>query len=106
MLICSIGLGNMGTAMAKNIQRHQAANHLCPLKVFNRTASRMEVVAALGATPCSSELELVKDTDVVFISVSSQCLSLQFSLLETLARHFGGVHSCDTTALTRILGQR
>ena len=65
-----VGLGNMGAAMAKNMQRHLAANNSPPLIVFNRTASRMDPVIALGAIPSESESQLVAESGIVFISVS------------------------------------
>ena len=65
-----VGLGNMGAAMAKNMQRDLAANISPPLVVFNRTASRMEPVIALGAIASQSESQLVAESGIIFISVS------------------------------------
>ena len=43
----------------------------------------MEAVAKLGATPCTSEAELVEERDVIFMSVSSEegCWLLFFRTL-------------------------
>lgn len=66
----------MGTAMARNMQRHLAAKNLPPLRVFNRTASRMDALISLGAIPGESESEVAKGCDVIFISVSSDSPAL------------------------------
>ncbi len=64
-----IGLGNMGLAMAANLQRHLQGQGLPPLQVWNRTACKADAVTALGATQCASIAEVVRRSDIIFISV-------------------------------------
>ncbi|KAK8063464.1 hypothetical protein PG996_008116 [Apiospora saccharicola] len=68
-----IGLGSMGSAMAKNIQKHlaPAGTERPPLHVYNRTASRCAALEELGATKCESIAELARDSDIMFISSSA-----------------------------------
>ncbi|KAK8029956.1 hypothetical protein PG993_011247 [Apiospora rasikravindrae] len=68
-----IGLGSMGSAMAKNIQKHltAAGRDQPPLRVYNRTASRCAALEDLGASRCESIAELARDSDIVFISSSA-----------------------------------
>ncbi|KAK8062390.1 hypothetical protein PG997_014487 [Apiospora hydei] len=68
-----IGLGSMGSAMAKNIQKHLATAGMNqpPLRVYNRTASRCAALEELGAKRCESVAKLARDSDIVFISSSA-----------------------------------
>lgn len=59
----------MGIAMAKNLQRHVASCGLPALRYTNRTMSRGASLEGLGGVPCDSIAELLRDTDIVFISV-------------------------------------
>ncbi|KAF1840800.1 6-phosphogluconate dehydrogenase-like protein NAD-binding protein [Cucurbitaria berberidis CBS 394.84] len=65
-----IGLGSMGLAMAINIQKYLEEKTLPPLKYWNRTLSRGDVLREKGAVPGQSIAELVQSCDVIFISVS------------------------------------
>ncbi len=60
-----IGLGIMGSGMAHNLVK---AGH--PVSVWNRTVSRSEPLAAVGATVASSPAELASAVDVVLVCVS------------------------------------
>ncbi|KAK8859351.1 NAD binding domain of 6-phosphogluconate dehydrogenase-domain-containing protein [Apiospora arundinis] len=68
-----IGLGSMGSAMAKNVQKHltTAGKDQPPLRVYNRTASRCAALEELGAKKYESIAELARDSDIVFISSSA-----------------------------------
>jgi hypothetical protein len=65
-----IGLGSMGLAMATNIQKHLTQHNLPPLKYWNRTLSRGDILKDEGGTPCAGIADLVQNSDVIFISVS------------------------------------
>ncbi len=60
-----IGLGIMGSGMARNLL--QAGHPLC---VWNRTAARMDALAAAGAEPAASPAAVAAWADIVFICVS------------------------------------
>lgn len=60
MKVGFIGLGNMGSAIARNLIK---AGH--DLKVYNRTRSRAEAFAGLGATVVETPAEAVADREVV-----------------------------------------
>jgi 3-hydroxyisobutyrate dehydrogenase-like beta-hydroxyacid dehydrogenase len=59
-----IGLGNIGSGIAKNI--HQAG---FKLTVYNRTAAKMDPLLELGAKAASSPKEAALDVDVVLTSL-------------------------------------
>lgn len=62
----------MGLAMALNLQKHiqrQEEESLPPLKYWNRTISRGNLLKELGATACATIADLVQTSDVIFISV-------------------------------------
>lgn len=67
-----IGLGSMGQAMAVNVQKHLKENNFLPLKYWNRTLSRGDVVKAEGGVPSQTIEELVQGCDIIFISVRSK----------------------------------
>ncbi|NWG22285.1 MAG: NAD(P)-dependent oxidoreductase [Chloroflexi bacterium] len=60
-----IGLGIMGSGMARNIL--QAG---FPLRIWNRTASRMDELATAGAGPASSPGDVAFHSDIVITCVS------------------------------------
>ncbi|MGQ0603630.1 MAG: NAD(P)-dependent oxidoreductase, partial [Anaerolineales bacterium] len=60
-----IGLGIMGLSMAGNLLKASF-----PVRVWNRSASKMDALAAEGATTASSPAELAAQCDVIFICVS------------------------------------
>lgn len=60
-----IGLGIMGRGMARNILKAGF-----PLRVWNRTASRMDELAAEGAGPASSPSDLAFHSDIIITCVS------------------------------------
>ncbi|KAK8116632.1 NAD(P)-binding protein [Apiospora kogelbergensis] len=96
-----IGLGSMGSAMAKNMQRHltTAGKHQPPLRVYNRTASRCVALEELGAKKCESIAELARDSDVVFISSSAD--DAVRSIVEQIIKSgdVGGKVVVDTTTV-------
>lgn len=60
-----IGLGIMGLSMARNLLKAGYA-----VRVWNRTPSKMQTLAAEGATTAASPAELAAQCDVIFICVS------------------------------------
>jgi 3-hydroxyisobutyrate dehydrogenase-like beta-hydroxyacid dehydrogenase len=60
-----IGLGHMGTAVAERVLEAGV-----PLTVYNRTRSKAEPLASLGATVADSAQELAAQVDVVLTSVA------------------------------------
>ncbi|KAI0844475.1 hypothetical protein F5Y00DRAFT_248685 [Daldinia vernicosa] len=65
-----IGLGSMGSAMAKNIHRYLSSQGREPLRFFNRTASRGDTLAALGGIRRQDVVQVASESDVIFISAS------------------------------------
>lgn len=61
-----IGLGNMGTPMAKNLEKAGFS-----VSVFNRTAEKTKPFEATSATISSSVSELVADSDIIFTMLSN-----------------------------------
>ena len=61
-----IGLGIMGSRMAKNL-----LNNNVPLTVFNRSIEPMQKLEKSGASTATSHQEAVKEADVVFTMLSS-----------------------------------
>lgn len=60
-----IGLGKMGTPIARNIQEAGF-----PLTVYNRTVEKMQPFIEAGATPTGSPKEAAEQADVVFTSLA------------------------------------
>jgi 3-hydroxyisobutyrate dehydrogenase len=60
-----IGLGIMGMSMARNLLKAGF-----PVRVWNRTAAKMETLAGEGATTAASPADLAAQCDVIFICVS------------------------------------
>jgi len=60
-----IGLGNMGTAVAKRLL---GAGY--PLQVYNRTRTKADALAGRGAMPAETAAELASRVDVVFTSLA------------------------------------
>ncbi|KAK4702317.1 hypothetical protein P7C70_g3902, partial [Phenoliferia sp. Uapishka_3] len=65
-----IGLGNMGLAMATNLQKHLASRSLPPLLFTNRTLSRGDPLKALGASASSSPTDIFSKCDLIFSCIS------------------------------------
>lgn len=63
--ITFIGLGIMGSRMAKNLQKNNVN-----LTVFNRTSSAMDPFIEAGAQGAESMEDAVKEADIVFTMVS------------------------------------
>lgn len=60
-----IGLGIMGQGMARNLLQAGFV-----VRVWNRTAARMESLVAAGATPGSSPADVAAHSDIILICVS------------------------------------
>ncbi|KAL5355884.1 hypothetical protein BJX96DRAFT_162041 [Aspergillus floccosus] len=61
----------MGRAMASNLQKHLRAEGHPPLRFWNRTASKGDALKGLGGIQCASIAAVVKDSAIIFISVSN-----------------------------------
>lgn len=83
MKIGFIGLGNLGTPIARNIL---TAGH--ELYIFNRTASKTKALADEGATACNSIGELAKSCNIVCTMVSDDnaIKAVSEELLQHLAK--------------------
>ncbi|KAI0401610.1 hypothetical protein F4802DRAFT_600942 [Xylaria palmicola] len=95
-----IGLGNMGNAMAKNIQTHLRSRSEPPLRFWNRTASRGDELEKLGGERCVSVAGLAARSDVVFISASDD--AAVESIVEQIISSGSGVRGkiiVDTTTI-------
>jgi len=66
MKIAFIGLGIMGSRMAKNLAKENL-----DLTIYNRTRSAAEELVNLGALLATSAAEAVKEADVVFTMLST-----------------------------------
>ena len=66
MKITFIGLGIMGSRMAKNLLKNNVE-----LTVFNRTLSVAEELKPLGAKVASTVAEAVQDADIVFTMLAA-----------------------------------
>lgn len=60
----------MGLAMAKNLQRHLAAQNALSLLYSNRTMSRGSPLQALGGTPEPDFKNVVSRSSIIFTMVS------------------------------------
>lgn len=89
-----IGLGNMGSAMARNVMK---AGH--ELIVYNRTRSRAEALQAEGAKVAGSPAEVAAAPVLVTVLADDQALEQIIfgsgKVLETLAR--GSIHISMST---------
>ncbi|KXH28251.1 hypothetical protein CSIM01_09769 [Colletotrichum simmondsii] len=65
-----IGLGSMGLGMATNLQNHLRTHFAGSLQFHNRTMSRGVPLEKAGGAPQPNIIDLVKNTDIVFISLS------------------------------------
>ncbi|EIN05803.1 hypothetical protein PUNSTDRAFT_145719 [Punctularia strigosozonata HHB-11173 SS5] len=65
------GFGNIGAAMAMNIQKHLTATGGNPLIVYNRTTSRTDAVIAAGAKLAPSVSSLVSSSDIIFTCLTN-----------------------------------
>jgi len=67
MNVSFIGLGIMGSRMARNLLKHEGIT----LTVFNRSPEAMESLKDAGARTASSARDAVADADVVFTMLSA-----------------------------------
>jgi len=65
-----IGLGNMGSGMACNLQRHLAAQG-SRLRVFDLDPAKVQTQVDNGAEACESAQDLITQVDVLFTSLPS-----------------------------------
>ncbi|KAH6654870.1 NAD binding domain of 6-phosphogluconate dehydrogenase-domain-containing protein [Truncatella angustata] len=66
-----IGLGSMGTGMAKRIQMHLFDQGQGALRVYNRTASRCSPLEEMNAQKCDSIGQIAQECDILFLSSSA-----------------------------------
>ena len=93
--IAFIGLGRMGSGIAANIVKHGME-----LAVWNRTASKMAPLVAMGAKGAGSAKEAAATADIVVTSLMDdksiiECLNGEDGILAGLKP--GGSHLCVTT---------
>ncbi|KAE8380502.1 hypothetical protein BDV26DRAFT_130640 [Aspergillus bertholletiae] len=82
------GLGSMGLAMAKNLQKHLATKNAMNLIYSNRTMARGDALKSLGATPETSFAKLVGQCGIIFTMVSNDAV-----LQQLIASAIGSGHS-------------
>jgi 3-hydroxyisobutyrate dehydrogenase-like beta-hydroxyacid dehydrogenase len=90
-----IGLGRLGLPVALNLLEQNKQ-----LYIYNRTASKMETLAASGATACTSVKELASKCDIVFTLVSDDAAINEITLNEDgIAANLkqGGIHVSIST---------
>jgi 3-hydroxyisobutyrate dehydrogenase-like beta-hydroxyacid dehydrogenase len=95
MKVTVIGLGNMGSGIAGNVQR---AGY--ELSVWNRTPSKMESFVHEGALGCSTIQDAVNDADIVITSLMDDESILHATEGEggmISALKPGAIHACTTT---------
>jgi 3-hydroxyisobutyrate dehydrogenase-like beta-hydroxyacid dehydrogenase len=95
MKVGFIGLGNMGSAIAHNLIE---AGH--ELTVYNRTRSRAEAFASLGATVAATPLEAASDADALITMLADDAavedvIFAPGNAIEALAQ--GAVHISMST---------
>src|SRR5690349_12982955 len=104
MKLAFIGLGRMGSPMARNLLR--AGNHVT---VYNRTNQKSGALAAEGAVVADSPAAAARDAEAVLTMLADDTALDQVVFGETgLASTLSGVHiSCSTvsTALVRRLAE-
>src|SRR5579871_1407862 len=95
-----IGIGLMGSGMARNLIRagHQVA-------VYNRVRSKAEALAALGARVADSPADACRDAEVVFTmladdSAAEQIVFGEHGIASGLAK--GATHISDSTISTAL----
>ncbi|MEM9829035.1 MAG: NAD(P)-dependent oxidoreductase [Bacteroidota bacterium] len=89
MRVAFIGLGIMGSRMARNLLKQEVE-----LTVFNRSPEAVEQLVAAGAKPATSVAEAVTDADVVITMLSSPEVVYQVMLEPD-----GGLANMQTNAL-------
>ncbi|KAK9686983.1 hypothetical protein K7432_014956 [Basidiobolus ranarum] len=72
-----IGMGNMGQAMALNLQKHFAKEQLPSVLVWNRTLDKCKPVVEAGGRQIDSVAELVSQSDIVFVSLANDSVVLK-----------------------------
>ena len=103
MKIGFIGLGNLGTPIAENILQKQKK-----LFVYNRTASKTQLLIEKGATAFASIKELASTCDVIFSIVSDDAALNHITkgsdgIVQNLKA--GGVHISMSTILPATASQ-
>lgn len=93
--IAFIGLGNMGTGIARCVLKSGA-----DLTVWNRTPSKMEPLIAAGAKGASSPKEAVTGADIVITSLMDDRSIVDMVVAENgllAGMKKGAIHLCVTT---------
>ncbi|MHB0775965.1 NAD(P)-dependent oxidoreductase [Halomonas sp. WWR20] len=67
MNVAFIGLGIMGSRMARNLMQHPEVN----LTVYNRSPQPRQALAEAGATAADSAAQAVRDAEIVFTMLAS-----------------------------------
>ncbi|KAJ5142859.1 uncharacterized protein N7515_001646 [Penicillium bovifimosum] len=94
-----IGLGSMGMAMARNIQKFLQREGRPQLRYWNRTASRGEPLKSLGGIGCESIVQLVAECDLIFISTSDDAALIGIVDQILSAEDIDGKIIVDTTTV-------
>ncbi|KAL3421252.1 3-hydroxyisobutyrate dehydrogenase, mitochondrial 1 [Phlyctema vagabunda] len=94
-----IGLGNMGLAMSMNLQKKLAKEGETPLSYTNRTMSRGTPLEALGGKPYDSIGGVVKNSDIIFISISDDKVLESISAEIIASGSIGGKIVVDTSTV-------
>lgn len=91
----------MGISMATNLQSHLTRQNATPLTYFNRTISKGDPLAQLGASPASSIGDLVSRSDIVFLSLSDDAAltSTIDTITQSGERSLQGKLIVDTTTV-------
>lgn len=83
--ISQIGLGSMGSALARaQIGAGRSVT------VWNRTASKMEPLAALGATAADSVAQAVEASPLIMVCVDNYTITRQFLSGDDVVPHLAG----------------
>src|SRR2546426_4872846 len=100
MKIAFIGLGKMGSGMARNLLR---AGH--ELTIYNRSREKAEALAGEGAHPANSIAEACRDSEAVFTMLSDDPAVIETVLgAEGIASSLkkGSVHISSSTISTAL----
>lgn len=98
-----IGLGLMGAPMAKRLAQEGYS-----LSVFNRSASKTESLASLGARVCSSPADVARQSDIVITMLSNDAALREVAagatgVLEGLKQE--GIHIDCSTVSPKIISE-
>lgn len=95
-----IGLGTMGTPMAKNLEKAGFA-----LQVYNRSAEKTEVFRNSGATIAKSISELLDNADIIFTMISDDAAVKSVYDEIVSCGHIGGKIFIDMSTISQKLSE-